>query len=68
MSDSQSQNREFDWDLGLPDPQGFVSQHYPVSAEMILRLSQERLPYITSLPGFYERRLADKVDVPFELI
>jgi hypothetical protein len=71
-SSKTSENRnlkqpEQDW-LDLPDPQGFVSQHYPVSAEMILRLSEERLPYITSLPGFYERRLADKVDVPFELI
>ena len=67
MRKLQSQNREVDLDLELPDPQGFVSQRHPVSVDMILRLSEERLPYITSLPGFYERRLADKVDVPFEL-
>jgi len=57
---------EQDW-LDLPEPQGFVSQRYPVSAEMILKLSEDRLPYITTRSGFYERRLADKVNVPFEL-
>ena len=61
------EKREVDLDFELPDPQGFVSQRHPVSVDMILRLSEERLPYITTRPGFYERRLADKVDVPFEL-
>jgi len=68
MSESKPPpQRNVDLDFELPDPHGFVSERYPVSAEDILRLSEERLPYITSLPGFYERRLADKVDVPFEL-
>ena len=66
-SESRSEKREVDLDLELPHPEGFVSQRHPVSVDMIIRLSEERLPLVTTRPGFHERRLADKVDVPFEL-
>jgi hypothetical protein len=56
-----------DLDFELPDPHGFVSQPVPVSAEMIFKLSEERLPFVTTRPGFHERRLAEKVSVPFEM-
>ena len=65
-ADENSNELKDNW-LDLPDPGHFVSHTYPVSLEMILKLSEEQLPYVTARPGFHERRLADKVDVPFEL-
>jgi hypothetical protein len=59
--------KEVDLDFELPDPEGFASIPPRVSLEMILKLSEERLPFVTTRPGFHERRLAEKVDVPFEL-
>lgn len=62
-----SESTHSDLDFELPDPHGFVSQPARVSADMIFRLSEERLPLVTTRPGFHERRLAEKVTVPFEM-
>jgi len=46
-----SKRQDTDW-FDLPDPQGFVSQRYPVSAAMILWLSKERLPISPAFMAF----------------
>jgi len=62
-----SKRKDVDLDFELPDPHGFVSQPARVSLDMIFKLSEERLPLVTTRPGFHEQRLAEKVTVPFEM-
>lgn len=66
-SKQPSTEKDVDLDFELPDPHGFVSQPARVSADMILKLAEERLPLVTTRPGFHEDGLAEKVTVPFEM-
>lgn len=54
-------------DFELPDPHGFVSTPPRVPVDVIIKLSEQQLSHFAKRPGFRERRLADMVDVPFEL-
>ncbi len=57
------------WDLDLvfPDGKEFSSKYVHVPMEMIIKLSEESLPIVTSVPGFEETRLRQKCTVPFVL-
>lgn len=65
-SANESGKQPDDW-FDLPDPGYFDSVRRPVPPDLILKYSEDQLPYVTSRPGFHERRLATKVDVPFEM-
>ncbi|MEW6745886.1 MAG: hypothetical protein AB1486_24360 [Planctomycetota bacterium] len=54
--------------LRLPAAPEFHSQRAPVSLEMILALSEERLPLVNAWPDFEERRLRTKCREPFVLM
>jgi hypothetical protein len=53
--------------LHFPDGTGIVPRTHSLPADEVIRLSEERLPFITSRPGFEEERLRSKCQVPFEL-
>jgi hypothetical protein len=54
-------------DLDLPEVPGFKSKPYNIGFDAIFQLSEDRLPWVTRVPGFQERRNRRKADVPFEL-
>ena len=54
-------------DLQFPDGSGVEPRTYSLPADEVIRLSEERLPFITSWPGFEEERLRSKCQIPFEL-
>ncbi len=51
--------------LNLPDGKGFHPVHWNIPLEVILRLSEERLPMINGRPGAANARLARMTGVPF---
>ena len=63
-SDADSILRE---GLEFPEGSGVEPRTYTLPADEVIRLSEERLPFITSRPGFEEERLRSKCRVPFEL-
>ena len=54
-------------DIELPVAPDFVSKPPRVSLAVALALNEELLPMINARPGERERRLREKVTVPFEL-
>jgi hypothetical protein len=64
-SDADSILRE---GLEFPEGSGVEPQTHSLPADEVIRLSEERLPFITSRPGFEEERLRSKCQVPFELL
>lgn len=53
--------------LAFPPGDGFTQLEHFFTVEQVLELSEERLPHITSVPGFEVERLASKCSVPFRL-
>jgi hypothetical protein len=51
--------------LQFPDGGGIKPRTYSLPADEVIRLSEERLPFVTSWPGFQEERLRSKCQVPF---
>jgi hypothetical protein len=51
----------------FPDGSGVEPRTYALTADEVIRLSEEGLPFITSWPGFEDERLRSKCRVPFEL-
>jgi hypothetical protein len=56
-----------DHELDLPEAPDFVSIRPRATLAMVLQWNEELLPLINSRPGERERRLREKVTVPFEL-
>ena len=53
--------------LELPDGSDFVSRHVTLPIDQVLEACEAQLPLVNSDPEFEQKRLRDKVDVPFEL-
>jgi hypothetical protein len=54
--------------LELPDGSDFVSRHVTLPIDQVLEACEAQLPLVNSDPEFEQKRLRDKVDVPFELL
>jgi|tagenome__1003787_1003787.scaffolds.fasta_scaffold18443490_2 hypothetical protein len=54
--------------LDLPDGSDFVSRHVTLPIDQVLEACEAQLPLVNSDPEFEQKRLRDKVDVPFELL
>jgi hypothetical protein len=67
MSDLSPPRSDADSILQFPDGSGVQPRIYSLPADEVIRLSEERLLFITSRPGFEEERLRSKCPVPFEL-
>lgn len=51
--------------LNLPDGTGFRPVHWNIPMDVIIQLSEMRLPLINGRPGAAEERLARMTGVPF---
>lgn len=54
--------------LEFPSGDGFTPLEHCYSVEQVLELSEERLEFLTSAPGFEVERLASKCAIPFRLL
>jgi hypothetical protein len=54
-------------DLVFPVEPDFISKPPRIDPQVMFKRCEEMLQYQVSKPGFYERRLADKIDVEFVL-
>ncbi len=62
-------NNTNSWEIALdfPDGSNFVSKELPVDPETVFKLSEEYLPLHNSDPDFKNRRLREKINIPFTL-
>jgi hypothetical protein len=71
MSDSSPPRSDAESILGaelqFPEGSGVEPRMYSLPTDVVIRLSEERLPILTSWPGFEKERLRAKCRVPLDL-